>query len=247
MEVELEVDDGVALMTLNAPERRNALTPQMAREMVDALERVDADDGIGALVIRGADGRFCAGAHTGTLDGAGADPSDDATYTGLSVIYESFTRVGAVKAFTIAAVRGAAVGAGMNLALAADMRVVSRDARLLSGFLRIGLHPGGGHFVLLSRLAGREAAAAMALAGAEIDGDRAVALGLAWEAHGDDEVEARAMDFARGIAKDPALARAAVRSFRMETGPPGVGWDMAVQTERAPQMWSMRRRSGGRP
>ena len=72
MEVELEVDAGVAVLTLNAPQRRNALTPQMAREMVDALGRVDADESIAALVIRGADGRFCAGAHTGTLDGAGA-------------------------------------------------------------------------------------------------------------------------------------------------------------------------------
>lgn len=115
----------------------------------------------------------------------------------------------------------------------------------MSGFLRIGLHPGGGHFVLLSRLAGREAAAAMALGGAEIDGDRAVALGLAWEAADDGAVEARAMEFAAGVAKDPALARA-VRSFRLDTGPPAVGWDTAVQTERAPQMWSMRRRSGGR-
>lgn len=246
MEVALEIDGGVAVLTLNAPERRNALTPQMASEMVAALEQVDADDSVGALVIRGAGGRFCAGAHTGTLSGAGTDPADDATYTGLSVIYESFTRVGGVKAFTIAAVRGAAVGAGMNLALATDMRVVARDARLMSGFLRIGLHPGGGHFVLLSRLAGREAAAAMALGGAEIDGDRAVALGLAWESVDDDAVEARAMEFAAGVAADPALARAAVRSFRMETGPPAVGWDTAVQTERAPQMWSMRRRSGGR-
>lgn len=244
MEVELEVDAGVAVLTLNAPQRRNALTPQMAREMVDALGRVDADESIAALVIRGADGRFCAGAHTGTLDGAGADPSDDATYTGLSVIYESFTRVGTVRPFTVAAVRGAAVGAGMNLALATDLRVVARDARLMSGFLRIGLHPGGGHFVLLSRLAGREAAAAMALGGAEIDGDRAVALGMAWEAAEDADVEDRALALAHGVARDPALARAAVRSFRLETGPPGVGWDTAVQTERAPQMWSMRRRGG---
>lgn len=138
MEIELEVRDGVAVVTLSAPERRNALTPDMtpdmAREMVGALERVDADESVGAVVIRGAEGRFCAGAHTGTLAGANADPAAEETYGGLSVIYESFTRVGLVKAVTIAAVRGAAVGAGMNLALATDLRIVSADARLLSGF-----------------------------------------------------------------------------------------------------------------
>ncbi|MCF7550823.1 CoA transferase [Pseudonocardia sp. WMMC193] len=131
------------------------MTPQMAAEMVTAPDRVDADDGIGALVIRGAEGRFCAGAHTATLGGAGNHPAEDAGYQGPSAIYQSFTRVGAVKAVTIAAVRGAAVGAGMSLAPATDLRVLARNARLLSGFLRIGLHPGGGHFVLLSRPAGR--------------------------------------------------------------------------------------------
>lgn len=244
MEIELEVDDGVAVITLNAPERRNALTPAMAGEMVETLERVDADDTIGALVIRGAEGRFCAGAHTATLSGATSDPAGEEAYSGLSVIYESFTRVGLVKAVTISAVRGAAVGAGMNLLMATDLRVISKQARLLSGFLRIGLHPGGGHFVLLSRLVGREAAAAMALAGEEINGERAARLGLAWDAVDDAQVEDRAMEMARKIAKDPALARAAVRSLRMEVGPPGVDWATAVQTERAPQMWSMRRREG---
>ncbi|MDZ4266410.1 MAG: enoyl-CoA hydratase-related protein, partial [Mycobacterium sp.] len=117
-----------------------------------------------------------------------------------------------------------------------------RTARLMSGFQRIGLHPGGGHFVLLSRLAGREAAAAMALCGAEIDGDRAAQLGLAWESVADEAVEEQAFELAREAAKDPSLARAMARTFRLETGPPALGWDVAVQTERAPQMWSMRRR-----
>lgn len=245
MEIELEVQDGVGVITLCAPERRNALTRDMAREMVEALERVDTDDSVGALVIRGAEGRFCAGADTGTLSGANADPAAEETYDALSSIYESFTRLGQVKAVTVAAVRGAAVGAGMNLAMAADLRVVATDARLLSGFLRIGLHPGGGHFVLMARRAGREATAAMALAGEEIDGTRAAQLGMAWEAVDDTEVETRAIDMAGRIARDPALARAAVRSFRLETGPPTMPWDVAVQAERAPQMWSMRRRGVG--
>lgn len=241
-EIDLEIDQGVAVVTLSAPERRNALTPDMAAEMVDALERVDSDPAVGAVVIRGAGGSFCAGAHTSTLAGAGADPASEETYAALSAVYESFVRVGSVEAPTIAAVRGAAVGAGLNLALATDLRIVSASARLMSGFLRIGLHPGGGHFTLLSRQAGREAAAAMGLFGAEIDGTRAVALGMAWEALPDGEVEERAIELARRVATDPALARAAARSMRMETGPPALAWEVAVQAERPTQMWSMRRR-----
>jgi enoyl-CoA hydratase len=242
VEIELTVDSGVANLTLSAPQRRNALTPEMSRELVAAADRVDADDSVGALVIRGAGGSFCAGAHTTTLGDAGSDPAEENTFANLSAIYAAFTRIGSVRAVTIAAVRGPAVGAGLNLALATDLRIVARNARLLSGFQRIGLHPGGGHFVLLSRLAGREAAAAMALCGAEIDGDRAVQLGLAWESVDDENVEARALELAREAAKDAALARAMARTFRLETGPPALGWDAAVQTERAPQMWSMRRR-----
>lgn len=242
MEIELAVDDGVATLTLAAPQRRNALTPEMSRDLVDALDRVDADTSIGALVIRGAGPTFCAGAHTNTLSNAGSDPAEEHTYADLSAIYSSFTRVGAVQAVTIGAIRGAAVGAGLNLALATDLRVVARDARLMSGFQRIGLHPGGGHFVLLSRLVGRETAAAMTLCGAEIDGNHAARLGLAWEAVDDETVEARAFALARIAAQDPELARATAHTFRIETGPPELSWDTAVQTERAPQMWSMRRR-----
>lgn len=245
MEIALRVDDGVAVVTLNAPQRRNALTPEMSDELVATLDQVDADDTVGALVIQGADGTFCSGADTATLSEASDDPAAEQTFDALSSIYAAFTRVGKVHALTVSAIRGAAVGAGLNLALATDLRVVARDARLMSGFGRIGLHPGGGHFALLSRLAGREAAGAMALAGMAIDGERAERLGLAWATTDDEQVEDHALELARRAAKDPALTRAAVHTFRLETGPPAVSWDVAVQTERAPQMWSMRRRPAG--
>src|SRR5688500_14129780 len=99
----------------------------------------------------------------------------------MGKIYDSFCRLGQVKVPTVAAVSGSAVGTGMNMLLAADLRIVARDASLLCGFLKRGVHPGGGHFVILSRLIGREAAAAMALFGEEINGERAVDLGPTWE------------------------------------------------------------------
>jgi enoyl-CoA hydratase len=179
-----------------------------------------------------------------TLTDAGKDPAAPDAYDGMGAIYDSFYRLGQVKAPTIAAVRGSAVGAGMNMLLATDLRIVARDARLLCGFLKRGMHPGGGHFVLLSRLVGREAAAAMVLFGEELDGAAAVRLGLAWETHDDDAVEDRALELAARVAKDPALARVAVANFRKETGPPGVSWEIATQFERPAQMWSMRRSAG---
>lgn len=84
----------------------------------------------------------------------------------------------------------------------------------------------------------------MGLFGEEVDGDRAVSLGLAWAAYDDAEVEDRALALAARVAKDPALARRMVSSFRRETAPGGLPWEVAVEVERSPQMWSLRRRHG---
>ena len=244
-EVKVEIDGHVAVLSLCAPDRRNALTPAMAAELVAACEEIDADPGIGAVVVRGEGGYFCAGAHRDTLAGAGADPLGDPAYDNLSIVYRSFARVGELEPPTVAAVRGGAVGAGVNLVLATDLRVVAEDARLMAGFLRIGLHPGGGYFVLSGRTAGREATAALGLFGEEMDGRRAVALGLAWDSPPDGDVEARARGLADRAGADPELARRAARSFRLELGPPAVPWPVALDAERAAQMRSLRRRKMG--
>ncbi|HEV7187745.1 MAG TPA: enoyl-CoA hydratase/isomerase family protein [Blastococcus sp.] len=240
-EVQLEVDGGVAVVTLNAPDRRNALTPAMADELIATFDEVDGRSDVGALVIRAVGKSFCAGGDIATLTSAGEDPASAQNYEGMGKIYDSFYRLGQVRVPTIAAVRGSAVGAGMNMLLAADLRIVATDARLICGFLKRGLHPGGGHFVILSRLIGREAAAAMALFGEEVNGTRAVQLGLAWEALDDAAVEDRALELARRVAADPELARAAVGNFRKEVVDGAVSWEVATQFERPAQMWSMRR------
>jgi enoyl-CoA hydratase len=240
-EVLLEVDGGVAIVTLNAPDRRNALTPGMADELIATFDEVDGRSDVGALVIRAVGKSFCAGGDIKTLTDAGLDPAAPENYEGMGKIYDSFYRLGQVRVPTIAAVRGSAVGAGMNMLLAADLRIVASDARLICGFLKRGLHPGGGHFVILSRLIGREAAAAMALFGEEINGNKAVELGLAWESVDDTAVEDRAIELASRVAADPELARVAVGNFRKEVVNAAVSWEVATQFERPSQMWSMRR------
>ena len=242
-EVDLEIADHVAVLTLAAPQRRNALTPAMAREVIDACHTIDADSAIGAVVVRGAGGFFCAGAHRAFLATAAENPLDPEIHRDMGTVYDSFVRVGALEPPTLAAIRGGAVGAGVNLAFATDLRVIAQDAVLDAGFTRLGIHPGGGHFILLQRTAGRELAAGLGLFGGTLTGTRAVETGAAWIALPDGEVEAAAIAIAAPIAQDPELAREAARSFRSETGPPAASWAMALRAERAPQQWSLQRRA----
>src|SRR5690606_18659039 len=132
-----------------------------------------------------------------------------------------------------------------NLALAADLRIVARDARIKAGFVEAGIHPGGGFFTIASRVAGREAAAALGIFSREISGERAVEIGLAWEAVADEQVESCARALAAGIAKDPLLARRLVRSFRLETDGGSLPWSAALEMERGVQLWTQARRLRG--
>jgi enoyl-CoA hydratase len=242
----LDRADGIATITMRAPERRNALTLEMAAAMIEACEAIDADPEIGAVIVTGEGGYFCAGGDRATLAEAGQDPAAPEVYEGMSTIYGAFARVGRLEPPTIAAIRGGALGAGLNLALATDLRVVAEDATLLSGFLPIGLHPGGGHSLLLARAGNREVANALALFGERLTGVEAVERGLAWRAVPDDQVEACARELAAVPAADPQLARRTATSMRRIAGPPAIPWDAALDLERAAQMWSMRRKALGR-
>lgn len=242
-EIVVERHDGVATLTLNAPQRRNSLTELMASELLDACAEIDDDPAIGAVVVRGAGGFFCSGGDRGTLASVGASPAKDEAFRALGRIYDSFRRVGSLLPPTIAAVEGGAVGAGLNLAMATDLRIVAADAQLMSGFMPIGLHPGGGHVTLVGRAGSREVANAMVLFGESLNGLDCVNCGLAWEALPADKVFDRAMQLAARAAADPDLSRRVARSTRIELGAPAIGWDAALELERASQMWSMQRKN----
>lgn len=240
-QVLLEKSEGVAVLTIDSPEVKNGLTPEMGRQLASLCDDIDRDPSIGAAVVKGSGGTFCSGADRRRWN-PDADQADDVTFKENGAVYNAFKRVGSLEVPSIAAVRGAAVGAGINLMLSTDLRIVAENARLMAGFLRIGLHPGGGYFTISGRTAGREATAAMGLFSQEIDGTRAKEIGLAWDAVPDEEVEERALATAAQAARDPELAREALRSFRTELGPPAIGWDAALHFERATQMWSQARR-----
>lgn len=240
-EIVLEVADGVAAITLNAPQRRNALTPEMADEFVDVLDHVETDASIGAIVLRGEGLGFCAGAELTGMTGIMQDPSESTNYRAIERIYGAFVRLGEMPCPSIAAVHGAAVGAGVNLMLAADVRIVAEDARILSGFYQLGVHPGGGFLSRMARATSHQSTVALTLLEEEITGHRAAQIGLAWRAFPEAELVSFAMERARYAAKDPELAREIHRTFRLTTEPHAIGWGAALQAERASQLWSMRR------
>jgi len=238
-EVLAEIEGGIAVITLNAPSRRNSFTVDMAEEFISVVHAVGDDPDIGAVILTGAGRDFCAGADRETLQRVGADPLSDASHHGLRRIYDAFISFGSLSVPTIAAIDGNAVGAGLNLALAADLRLVSPQSRLMSGFVRIGIHPGGGHFHLLQQVVGADTAAAMALFGEEVSGADAVRLGLAWRAIPQADLLAEARRLAQRLAEQPDLARAMIRSWRTESGALAA-WAAAVDIERLPQLRSLR-------
>ena len=207
----VEVADRVATVTLNNPDERNTLTAPMVDEIVDTFDALEADDGVGAVVVTGAPPAFCAGANLGNL-GSSQGP-------GFRSIYEGFLRVGRCTLPTLAAVNGAAVGAGMNLALVCDVRVAARRARFDTRFLQIGIHPGGGHTWMLRRIAGPQVAAATVLFGEVLDGAEAERVGLVWRCVDDDQLLAVAHEMAKKAADAPRELRSRSRR-RSPTWPP---------------------------
>jgi enoyl-CoA hydratase len=241
MSVSLQIDGTVAILTLDDAATRNAFTGESAEAFLNAIDSVQHNADVAALVLRGANGAFCSGAARHLLAAARQNPADPEVLAALNKVYQCFVAAGTVDVPVIAAMRGPAVGAGVNLALAADVRIVSTETKLLSGFLRIGLHPGGGHFMLLDKVAGPQTSVAMTLLGEEVVGQRLVDLGLAWEALPDDQVDERSLDLARRCT-DPELVRAAMQTFRAQNASRSLPWHSALRAEQAAQMWSMGRK-----
>jgi enoyl-CoA hydratase len=230
---------GVAVVTLDDPSHRNVLSKAMVADLVAAVEALEQDASVGAIVVTGAPPAFCAGgdlAGLGSVAAPGGDTSGPERE--LRAIYEGFLRVARCKLPTVAAVNGAAVGAGMNLALSCDIRVAGRSARFETRFLDLGLHPGGGHSFMLTRLVGPEVAAAMVLFGQQLDGIAAVGHGLAYAWVEDDRLVEVAVDFAARAASAPRPLSLRAKHTLRETAAVN-DRDAAVDLELDAQLWSV--------
>jgi enoyl-CoA hydratase len=223
--------EGVATLTLNNPAERNTLTSPMVAEIVAAMDDIEADSAVGAIVVTGAPPAFCAGANLGNLAEAGE--------TSLGAIYEGFLRIARSPLPTLAAVNGAAVGAGMNLALACDVRLAARRAKFDTRFLQIGLHPGGGHTWMLRRIAGPQVAMAAVVFGEVFDGEEAARVGLAHRCVGDEELLTAAQAMAARAANAPReLVIEAKKTIQAMADIDDHA--AAVKAELVPQLWSTR-------
>lgn len=170
-EIKVEHTGKVAVITVHDPERRNALTLRLSADLAGAVADAERNEDVHAVVVTGAPPAFCAGADLSALGAAKEE--------GLREIYDGFLSVARCSLPTIAAVGGAAVGAGLNLALAADIRLAGPRARFDARFLRLGIHPGGGMTWMLQHAVGRQQAAAMTLFSEILDAEAAHAAGLA--------------------------------------------------------------------
>jgi enoyl-CoA hydratase len=235
--VRVDRHDRVALVTLIDHERRNAMTALMVEEIVSTFDALEADAEVGAVVITGEPPAFCSGADTSAL-GSLSQQENDGERRSVRSIYEGFLRVLRSPLPTVAAVNGPAVGAGLNLALACKIRLAGESARFDTRFLRIGLHPGGGHAWMLDRAVGPQTAAAMVLFGAALDGPRAAEVGLAWACHPDDELIEQALTFAARAASVPKELSAAAAATLNEV-PWQPDFDAAVDAEITRQAWSL--------
>src|SRR3954469_23732129 len=241
----VEKRDRVAVLTLNDPDRRNSLTGPMVDEIVETFDALEADNGVGAVVITGAGKGFCAGADLGNLGS-----SATTTGGGFRSIYEGFLRVGRSTLPTPAplhgswrgagatlAVSGSAVAAGMTLALACDLRVAGRSAKFDCRFLDLGLHPGGGHTWMLRDAVGKANAAAMVLFGQILDGETAERYGLAWRCFEDDALIDGAVEIAARAASGPKELVVEIKSSLADMRAIDDA-NAAMERELGPQVWS---------
>lgn len=183
-----EIDGNVGRITLNRPDRMNAISVQLARELDAAITNLGQAQDINVIVIRGAGGNFCAGgdfAEVQRLRAAGAAE--------LRELFTSFkaacAAIGRAEVPVIAAVEGVAMAGGFELMQAADIVLVASEARIADNHINFGMIPGGGSTARLPRILGRQQALALLLSGDKITGTRAVELGLAYDAYPADEFD----------------------------------------------------------
>ncbi|WP_459710627.1 enoyl-CoA hydratase [Actinophytocola sp. KF-1] len=229
---------GVRLLRLDDPGKRNAISPALQEALVSAVDTVAADADARALVVTGNGTAFCAGADLDATFGPPGLPVH-AVRDRLRATYESFLRVRRLPIPTIAAVQGAAVGAGANLALCCDLRVAGPRARFGFTFTRLGLHPGGGCTHFLVRALGPQRAMAVLLDGATLDAPTAAAAGLVLEVV-DDPVATAVATATRYAALDPALVADIKRTVAIAAG--GT-FDAVLDFESWAQASSVRNRS----
>ncbi len=212
----IEDRDRVRTLTLNRPERLNAITEQLAHELIEAIEAADRDDAVNVIVITGAGRGFCSGLDLAQArDGRELrrfERLDDLGWVGR----QALVITGATKP-VVAAINGPAVGAGLSIALAADLRVMAAGARVTTGYARRALSPDGGMSYFLPRLVGHARAMDLILTGRDLAADEALAIGLVAAVYPDDEFREAVHRYAAGIAAGAPIGLAHSKRLLVES------------------------------
>jgi 2-(1,2-epoxy-1,2-dihydrophenyl)acetyl-CoA isomerase len=202
------IKDGVAVLTMNRPERLNALSRRMLEALLDALSRLGEDPGVGVVILTGAGRAFCAGGDVKAM--AEEREAGEATFEEKSQALRSRMEVSRwlheMPKPTIAVVRGAAAGAGLSLALACDLRIASDTARFGTAFARVGYSGDFGGSFFLTQLVGTGKARELYFTADMLDAREALALGLVNKVVPDAQLEEETFALASRLARGPRIA-----------------------------------------
>ena len=200
-----EKKDGIAIITLNSPEKLNAISKGMKESLLGVMDEVNEDDNIEVAILTGAGRGFCAGHDISEI--AGAAPKEPSLYERLNITNNeaSFYKLNKP---VIAAINGACVGAGLSLALSCDIRIASDKAKFGSAYIKLGASPGLGMTYWLPRIIGHAAALEFLLTGKIIMGTEAKQLGLVNQVVPAEELMKTSLDMAAQITQYPGLALA---------------------------------------
>lgn len=220
----VRVGEGVAAITLNRPDRLNALTPESTVRLAEALDAAASDPAVRAITVTGAGRAFCAGAD---LAGGLAGATDEL----IDVLNRIATTICTAPKPVLALLNGPAVGAGASLALACDLVLASSAAYLKPGFEAIGLMPDGGGTGFWTAALGRSLALKALLLGDPIPADEALRLGLVAQVFGPEEFEAEAGRIARRLASGPTRAYAATKQAVNQVALSGLAETLAYERE----------------
>lgn len=209
-----EINDGVALITMNRPERRNALSPAMLSALGTVLAQAETDDAVGCVVLTGAGGAFCAGGDVKSMAARSADSSSDTAGPPLDAVIHrqrlsqraTSGRLWSMPKPTIAAIPGAAAGAGLSLALACDLRYAVPDAVLTTAFARVALAGDYGGTWFLTQLVGSSKAKELYYFSDRLSAEDAQRLGIVNAIFAAADFEQEVMARARRLARGPSIA-----------------------------------------
>jgi len=199
------LEDGLLTITMNRPERRNALNPDMTKALVEAATRAVEDSAVRAVLLKGAGGTFCVGGDVKSMAEGKAPLAFEAKVSTLRERMEVSRILHLMPKPVVAQIDGAAAGAGLSMAMACDLRVASESAKITTAFAKVGLSGDYGGTYFLTQLLGSAKARELYLTSPVLTAKEALALGMVTKVVADNEIDAAARELALSLAQGPTV------------------------------------------